>query len=80
MAEPSKIIRFDGTRVTTPRHPSWKSEILGLWITLRTDPYVLLLFPMFLASNWFYTWRESTPNIPDFNVLPTLKSLIIHRI
>jgi hypothetical protein len=60
MADPSKIIRFDGTLVTTPRHPSWKSELLGLWITLRTDPWVLLLFPMFLASNWFYTWREST--------------------
>ncbi|KXN84831.1 hypothetical protein AN958_12125 [Leucoagaricus sp. SymC.cos] len=68
MAEPSKIIRSDGTRVTTPRHPSWKSEILGLWITLRTDPYVLLLFPMFLASNWFYTWQFNEYNNAIFNI------------
>ncbi|KAF9443610.1 MFS general substrate transporter [Macrolepiota fuliginosa MF-IS2] len=68
MAEPSKIVRFDGTRVTTPRHPSWKSEILGLWVTLRTDPYVLLLFPMFLASNWFYTWQFNEYNSALFNI------------
>ncbi|KAF9445616.1 MFS general substrate transporter [Macrolepiota fuliginosa MF-IS2] len=68
MAEPSKIVRFDGTRVTTPRHPSWRSEILGLWVTLRTDPYVLLLFPMFLASNWSYTWQFNEYNNALFNI------------
>lgn len=59
MADPNKMIRTDGTKVTTPRHPSWKTETLGLWIALRTDPMILLLFPMFFASNWFYTWRQS---------------------
>ncbi|KAJ3565631.1 hypothetical protein NP233_g7506 [Leucocoprinus birnbaumii] len=68
MADPTKIIRFDGTLVTTPRHPSWKSEIMGLWYTLRTDPYVLLLFPMFLASNWFYTWQFNEYNNAIFNI------------
>lgn len=58
MANPDDMIRTDGTKVTTLRHPSWKSEILGLWIALRTDPLIILLFPMFFASNWFYTWRE----------------------
>lgn len=57
MADPSKVIRSDGTRVATPQHPSWKKEFLGLWIALRTDPWIVLLFPMFFASNWFYTWR-----------------------
>jgi len=55
MADPDKMVRTDGTVVTTPRQPSWKSEIKGLWICLTTDPYVLILFPMFFASNWFYT-------------------------
>jgi hypothetical protein len=59
MADPKKMIRTDGTRVTTILHPSWKSEIFGLWVALRTDPYIVLLFPMFLASNWFYAWRKS---------------------
>ncbi|OBZ79423.1 hypothetical protein A0H81_00228 [Grifola frondosa] len=62
MADPNKMIRLDGTKVTTPRHPSWKSELYGLWITLRTDPSIIMLFPMFFASNFFYTWQFN-----DFN-------------
>lgn len=58
MADPRKMIRSDGTRVITPRHPSWRTEFYGLWYTLRTDPFIILLFPMFFASNWFYTWRK----------------------
>jgi hypothetical protein len=58
MADPEKMIRTDGTKVTTPHQPSWKTEIYGLYVALRTDPLIVLLFPMFLASNWFYTWRK----------------------
>jgi len=58
MADPDKMVRTDGTKVTPPRQPSWKTEIYGLYVALRTDPLIVLLFPMFLASNWFYTWRE----------------------
>ena len=60
MVDPQKIIRTDGTKVTTPRQPSWKTEIYGLWIAVRDDPLILLLFPMFFASNWFFTWRKQT--------------------
>lgn len=69
MADPEKMVRTDGTKVTTPRQPSWKAEIYGLYIALCTDPLIVLLFPMFLASNWFYTWRK-------YNL--HLKSHIIH--
>jgi hypothetical protein len=58
MANPDDMIRTDGTKVTTPRQPSWKTEIYGLYVALRTDPLIVLLFPMFFASNWFYTWRK----------------------
>jgi hypothetical protein len=50
MADPKTMYRADGSKVTAPRQPNWKTEILGLWIALRTDPTILLLFPMFLAS------------------------------
>ncbi|RPD70831.1 MFS general substrate transporter [Lentinus tigrinus ALCF2SS1-7] len=68
MANPSKMIRSDGTRVVTPRHPSWKTEFEGLWTTLRTDPYIVLLFPMFFASNWFYTWQFNDYNGALFTI------------
>ena len=58
MANPQKMIRADGTRVTISRNPSWKTELIGLWIALRDDPAIVFLFPMFFASNWFYTWRK----------------------
>ncbi|KAG5222431.1 major facilitator superfamily domain-containing protein [Salix suchowensis] len=50
MANPNKMIRTDGTKVTSPRQPSWKTEIMGLAIALRKDPMVILLFPMFFAK------------------------------
>ncbi|KAF9552989.1 MFS general substrate transporter [Agrocybe pediades] len=68
MVDPKKMVRTDGTKVSAPRHPSWKVEIYGLWITLVTDPWVILLFPMFLASNWFYTWQFNDYNDALFNI------------
>ncbi|KAI0038746.1 MFS general substrate transporter [Auriscalpium vulgare] len=68
MADPDKMIRTDGTKVTTPRQPSWKTEFYGLYVALRTDPLIVLLFPMFFASNWFYTWQFNDYNAALFNI------------
>ncbi|KAF8341708.1 major facilitator superfamily domain-containing protein [Amanita rubescens] len=68
MVDPTKMIRTDGSFVTVPRHPSWKVEFYGLWVTLKTDPMILLLFPMFFASNWFYTWQFNEYNDAVFNI------------
>ncbi|KAH8111474.1 hypothetical protein DFH11DRAFT_1729406 [Phellopilus nigrolimitatus] len=68
MADPSKMFRSDGSKVTTPRHPSWKTEIFGLWVTLRSDPAIVFLFPMFFASNWFYTWQFNDYNGALFDI------------
>ncbi|KAI4655958.1 hypothetical protein J4E93_000674 [Alternaria ventricosa] len=62
------VIRRDGSRIIMMKHPTWQSEILGLWETLRTDPYIILLFPMFFASNWFYTYQFNDVNYARFNV------------
>lgn len=50
------------------KHPSWKSELYGLYETLLSDPYIILLFPMFFASNWFYTYQFNGVNLAQFNV------------
>ncbi|KAF2133266.1 MFS general substrate transporter [Dothidotthia symphoricarpi CBS 119687] len=61
------VIRSDGSKVIIMKHPSWKSEIVGLYETFFTDPYIILLFPMFLASNWFYTYHFTEVNGAYFN-------------
>ncbi|KAK0440852.1 hypothetical protein EV421DRAFT_1815351 [Armillaria borealis] len=44
------------------RHPSWKTGIIGLFVTLKTDPMIILLCPMFFDSNWVYTWHQCPPS------------------
>ncbi|BDD59002.1 hypothetical protein MAP00_004237 [Monascus purpureus] len=62
-----KVIRDDGTRVHRVVHPGLKPLIVGLYTTLATDPWILLLFPMFFASNWFYTYQFNDMNSYYFN-------------
>ncbi|KAH7928792.1 hypothetical protein BV22DRAFT_1004081 [Leucogyrophana mollusca] len=68
MANPAHMIRTDGTKVPRVQHPSWKHEFVSLWYALRTDPWILLLFPMFFASNYFYTWQFSDYNAAIFDI------------
>jgi hypothetical protein len=56
------VIRSDGTRVVLMKNPSWQSEFIGLWETIQFEPYVILLFPMFWSSNWFYTYQQNSVN------------------
>ncbi|KAF1934971.1 MFS general substrate transporter [Clathrospora elynae] len=62
------VVRRDGSKIILMKHPTWQSEIFGLWDTLRTDPYIILLFPMFFSSNWFYTYQFNDVNYARFNV------------
>lgn len=62
-----KVIRSDGSRVILMKNPSWKSELMGLYQTLRSEPYVVLLFPMFWSSNWFYTYQPNAVNAAHFS-------------
>ena len=49
------------------KNPTWKTEIVGLWETLISDPYIVLLFPMFFVSNFFYTYQFNGVNAAQFN-------------
>lgn len=61
------MIRDDGTRVVMKKHPTWRSEFQGMWDTLKYEPYVVCLFPMFWASNWFYTYQQNGINGSHFS-------------
>lgn len=62
------VVRPDGTRIVLMKQPSWSSELWGLWETLRFEPFVILLFPMFFVSNWFYTYQFNAVNAAYHNV------------
>jgi MFS family permease len=61
------VIRDDGSRVILMKNPTWKTEIYGLYEVFLTDPYILFMFPMFFASNWFYAYQFNAVNGATFN-------------
>lgn len=67
LADAKHVVRRDGSRIILMKHPTWKTEIIGLWETLWSDPYIILLFPMFFASNWFYTYQYNDVNLARFS-------------
>lgn len=68
LVDAKDVVRSDGSKIIVMKHPSWKSEIMGLWETFFTDTYIIALFPMFLASNWFYNYHFTEINGAYFNV------------
>lgn len=68
LCEAKHVKRSDGSRVMLPQTPTWRSEVSGLLETLKYDTYILLLFPMFFASNFFYPYQFNTFNLATFNI------------
>ncbi|KAK6350884.1 hypothetical protein TWF718_004066 [Orbilia javanica] len=66
LLDSNKIVRKDGSKVISVQHPSWKSELLGLWEVLVTEPWILALFPMFFSSNYFYSYQFNAYNLARF--------------
>lgn len=62
------VIREDGSKVIVMKEPTWQSEFYGLWECIRLSPWVVLLFPMFFASNIFYTYQQNGVNFAHFNI------------
>ncbi|RYP73116.1 hypothetical protein DL770_007840 [Monosporascus sp. CRB-9-2] len=62
------VHREDGSKVVMMKNPTWRTEFIGLWECLYQQPWVVALFPMFFASNIFYTYQQNNMNGPHFNV------------
>ncbi|KAI1493083.1 major facilitator superfamily domain-containing protein [Biscogniauxia mediterranea] len=62
------VIREDGSKVILMKNPTWSSEFIGLWECIYRSPWVVALFPMFFASNIFYTYQQNGVNGAHFNV------------
>ncbi|KAI0181766.1 MFS general substrate transporter [Hypoxylon sp. FL1284] len=63
-----KVIRDDGSKIVLMKNPTWQSEFIGLWECISLSPWVVALFPMFFASNIFYTYQQNELNGAHFNV------------
>ena len=62
------VVRSDGSHVILMKHPSWHTEILGLFEVLKSDTWIVFLFPMFFSSNWFYAYQFNGVNGAKFNI------------
>ncbi|KAK3370891.1 hypothetical protein B0T24DRAFT_627323 [Lasiosphaeria ovina] len=67
LSNATNVVRDDGSKVILMKNPSWKTEIMGLVETITQAPWVILLFPMFFASNTFYTYQLNIMNGAHFN-------------
>ena len=78
LADAGKVRRADGSHVIIMKNPTWKSEIFGMWEVFQSDPYIVLLFPMFIASNYFYTYQFNDVNAVKFNTRTRGKSCCVY--
>lgn len=67
LCDAKKVQRRDGSHVILMKNPTWKSEFKGLAETFTSEPWIVLLFPMFFASNTFYTYQGNDMNAPHFD-------------
>lgn len=65
---PSKVYKDDNTRVVTKKHLDYKEEIFGVLTLIWQQPFIILLFPLFIASNWFYTYHFNDVNAARFTL------------
>ncbi|PSK41014.1 hypothetical protein C7M61_000685 [Candidozyma pseudohaemuli] len=63
-----KVYKADGTKVIAKKYPKITHELKGMWKVLKTDLKIYFMFPMFCASNWFYTYQFNNFNAARFNV------------
>lgn len=78
LCDPKLIRRADGSAIVLMKNPTWKSEILGLLETLKTDAYIVGLFPLFFASNWFYTYHFQDVNLPYFDLRTRMLNNVLY--
>jgi hypothetical protein len=68
IVETRHVVRRDGSRVIMQRHPTFITEVKGMWLTITGGLHILFLLPMFFTSNWFYTYQFNGYNAARFNV------------
>lgn len=63
-----KVYKSDGTKVIAKQYPRIQDELKGCFRLLIHEPKIYFMFPMFAASNWFYTYQFNDVNAARFNI------------
>lgn len=79
LAQPKNVILPNGRPVEVARQPTWISEFKGLIFALRSDRMVILLFPFFLSSNWFYAYQFNAINGSGYFDIRGRVSVAFHK-
>jgi hypothetical protein len=61
----NKVVRADGSNVSLHKFSNWKREAIEVF-KLFKDWRMLILIPLFMGSNWFYTYQFNVYNAPGF--------------
>ncbi|KAG0296307.1 hypothetical protein BGZ98_001020 [Dissophora globulifera] len=61
LAPPSSVTHSNGDHILIQKFPTWTGEIIAIF-KLFLDWRMIVLIPMFLSSNWFYSYQFSTVN------------------
>ncbi|CAG8612847.1 9619_t:CDS:2, partial [Acaulospora colombiana] len=64
---PSKVYHDNGQHIIIQKYPKWKTELIEVF-KLFLNWKILLLTPMFVASNWFYAYQFNDINAFYFNI------------
>ncbi|TEY49454.1 hypothetical protein BOTCAL_0286g00140 [Botryotinia calthae] len=70
LCQPKNVKRKDGSRVhvTVTVETDWRNEVMHFCKLIRKDYFIVLLFPIFLTSNWCYPYQFNTFNLKTFNI------------
>lgn len=61
LAPPSTVTHENGDKIKIQAFPSWRGEVVAV-LKVFGDKRMVVLIPMFLSSNWFYSYQFSTVN------------------
>ncbi|KAG0327577.1 hypothetical protein BG004_002753 [Podila humilis] len=61
LVAPSRITRSNGERIKIQKFPTWSGEVVAI-LKLFLDWRMVVMIPMFLSSNWFYSYHYGAIN------------------
>ncbi|KAF9539528.1 hypothetical protein EC957_005326 [Mortierella hygrophila] len=61
LCPPTSVAHSNGDKIQIQAFPTWSGEVVAV-MKLFLDWRMIVLIPMFLSSNWFYSYQFSTVN------------------